>query len=334
MPQPDPYEHPTRDSDQTCDVCRFTRSAVDNQDLAGMLSTFASRYLRLLAPFQRLRSTRPKTADQAHRLLARSIAANVTDLASITRAVIDKKSLSSNPATDVIKPSDSWLQPASANSANTDQGLSDLLMHFARLGSELAEVAVSQPTAREHLLAAVHKCYHDLIVARNDLSEAGLLARPEGFKKGAVVAINVSQGGAPKSPIPNVHVGYRGLSGDIQANRKHHGRICQAVCLYSAELIDALRTEGHPIVPGGVGENLLVSGLNWAALQVGHRIQIGTVSLEVTNWVDPCQKIAANFLDRRFDRIHPEKHPGWARAYARVVTDGEIKVSDSFTIEV
>src|SRR2546422_5744398 len=33
--------------------------------------------------------------------------------------------------------------------------------------------------------------------------------------------------------------------------------------MYAMEAIEALRAEGHPIVPGAIGENLTVHGLDW-----------------------------------------------------------------------
>ncbi|HEY1740821.1 MAG TPA: DinB family protein, partial [Acidimicrobiia bacterium] len=50
---------------------------------------------------------------------------------------------------------------------------------------------------------------------------------------GTVVQINVSDGGVPKRPVDAVAVGYRGLEHDRQRSRRHHGRVWQALCLYS-----------------------------------------------------------------------------------------------------
>ena len=61
----------------------------------------------------------------------------------------------------------------------------------------------------------------------------------------------------------------RGLTG--KHDRLHHGRPLQAVCLWSQDVIDALRDEGHPIRAGAAGENLTVSGIDWDTIRPGVR---------------------------------------------------------------
>lgn len=172
--------------------------------------------------------------------------------------------------------------------------------------------------------------------------------------EGHLVRIHVSDGGAPKTALSSVEVGPRGLRGDRQAMRAHHGRPFQAVSLYSQELIDALSGEGHPISPGALGENLVLSGVDWGALRPGMRLVVGpddaratvaargsdgttpdgsrSVVLELNAWVPPCTTVGAAFTDRRFDRIDHDKHPGWARAYAWVLKGGTVDVGSTVTI--
>ncbi|MBU3718381.1 MAG: hypothetical protein FGM45_08780, partial [Actinobacteria bacterium] len=70
---------------------------------------------------------------------------------------------------------------------------------------------------------------------------------------GAVVQVNTSKGGVPKGPVAEAYVGWRGIEGDVQKERAHHGRPFQALCLWSAEVIDRLRADGHPIDYGSAG---------------------------------------------------------------------------------
>ena len=79
---------------------------------------------------------------------------------------------------------------------------------------------------------------------------------------GAVVGLYASGGGVPKLSIPEAVVGVGGVEGDSQGHRVHHGRPWQALCMYSAEVIEALREEGHPISAGAAGENLTVEGID------------------------------------------------------------------------
>lgn len=87
--------------------------------------------------------------------------------------------------------------------------------------------------------------------------------------QGQIVQINLSDGGVPKQSVPSAQVETSGLVGDRQRNLKHHGGPDRAVCLWSAEIIQMLKEEGHPIAPGAAGENITVAGLDWQQLIPG-----------------------------------------------------------------
>lgn len=65
-----------------------------------------------------------------------------------------------------------------------------------------------------------------------------------------VYQINTSQGGVPKCLVEEAWITWEGIDGDQQRNRKLHGGRDRALCLFSSELIEALRQEGHPIEAG------------------------------------------------------------------------------------
>ncbi|HEX5695581.1 MAG TPA: MOSC domain-containing protein, partial [Acidimicrobiia bacterium] len=119
-----------------------------------------------------------------------------------------------------------------------------------------------------------------------------------------------------------------GLVGDIQADRVHHGRPEQALCLFSLEVIERFRAEGHSISPGSAGENITVAGLDWSEVVPGRRMSIGPVEIEITHYTTPCAKNAQWFSDGRFSRMHQSKHPGESRVYARVLRGGTIAPGD------
>lgn len=146
--------------------------------------------------------------------------------------------------------------------------------------------------------------------------------------RGILHSINISNGGVPKTPRPWVHVGIAGLDGDRQEDRRFHGGPDRAVCLYSQELIEALQGEGHSIVPGSIGENLTLFGIDWTLMRPDVRIEIGDALLEVTKATSPCQKIAGSFLDGDFTRVSQKVHPGWSRFYARVLREGAVTTGD------
>lgn len=151
---------------------------------------------------------------------------------------------------------------------------------------------------------------------------------------GSVAGLFLSKGGVPKLPALTVTVGPRGIDGDVQKSRQHHGRPWQALCLWSVETIDRLRAEGHPIEPGFAGENVLVTGVDWADVIAGTRIRVGSVLAEITITALPCSKNAKWFNGGEFDRMHHAAEPGVSRMYAAVIEPGEIALNDPVVVEL
>ncbi|MEO0538556.1 MAG: MOSC domain-containing protein [Cyanobacteria bacterium P01_A01_bin.123] len=150
---------------------------------------------------------------------------------------------------------------------------------------------------------------------------------------GKIVQLNVSDGGVPKYPITTAMVTEKGLTGDRQANLKYHGGPDRAVCLWSQEIIATLQAAGHPIESGSAGENITISGLDWATLCPGRRLQLGpTVQLEITDYAAPCRQNARWFSDRRYSRMSQNHYPGQSRLYARVLQSGQIYPGDTVTM--
>jgi len=150
---------------------------------------------------------------------------------------------------------------------------------------------------------------------------------------GRVAQINVSAGGVPKLPVDQAEVGGRGLVGDRQAARRHHGRPWQALCLWSVEVIERLRREGHPIAPGNAGENITISGVDWTDMRPGVRMAIGDALVETSLWSLPCSKNAQWFLGRDFERMHHQRERGVSRIYAWVLEPGTVRAGDPVVIE-
>ncbi len=162
---------------------------------------------------------------------------------------------------------------------------------------------------------------------------AGRRRRADMTGTGSVVGLFRSGGGVPKVGAERVEIGWRGVEGDVQAHRQHHGRAFQAVCLWSAEVIESLQAEGHPVYPGNVGENVTVAGLDWPAIRPGTRLGLGTGVLEVSSYATPCRQIARWFTERQFIRIDEDANPGWARIYAWVLRPGTVAVGDAVVVE-
>lgn len=147
---------------------------------------------------------------------------------------------------------------------------------------------------------------------------------------GRIVQISVSNGGVPKQAVEEARVTVLGVEGDAHRDLEHHGGPERAVCLYSMEAIHGLVSEGHAVVPGTLGENVTVEGLEWAGIEPGTHLLLGDrVLLQVTRYTTPCFNIKRPFKDGEFARVSQKRHPGWSRVYTRVVVPGRIRRGDS-----
>jgi len=231
------------------------------------------------------------------------------------------------------------------------EAMADVLVSAGGMGQDLDSLADGVETelaalSAEHgarsKLCEVLGENHPLLIATEEcdrlLSAAGRVVASEigQPQQGVVAHLHSSDGGVPKSPCATAELGTRGLVGDRQATRAHHGRPFQAVCIYSSEVIAELAAQGHPISPGSVGENLTLGGIDWSRIRPGIRMAVGPgespVVLEVSSFAPPCRSIAGSFLERRFDRIDHDRYPGVARAYAWVVRPGTVTADDPVTV--
>ena len=163
----------------------------------------------------------------------------------------------------------------------------------------------------------------------DSLRDAGGFGGPS---SGTVVQLNRSGGGVPKLPVPAVDVGWRGVVGDVQASRRHHGRPWQALCLWDADVIDRFAAGGHPIGYGSAGENVTTRGLGWDRVRPGVRLRLGTVRCEVSSYAVPCSQNADWFIGRAFNLIHHDAGPV-SRVYATVLEPGRIATGDEAVLE-
>ena len=123
-----------------------------------------------------------------------------------------------------------------------------------------------------------------------------------------------------------------GLSGDVQASRKHHGGEFKAVYAYSQADADYWAAElGADISPGLFGENLRIAGLEVSEAVIGERWQIGEkVILEVTCPRTPCRNFAARMQQPRW--IARFSEAGRVGTYLRVIRSGRISAGDPVTV--
>ena len=321
---------------ETCGQCRFDGAQYDLDDALGTL--------RALAPMWR--STAAGVDEDI--LLARpapavwSAAEYTAHAADVTQAMgrllhglltIDDLEVESVPeghAPDVTDGFDAMLGRLAEN-------LARLGHRAARVGDEADEQWRRTALAGGHRVDGAWVLRHAIHDARHHLHDIGRglhrLGAGAPRQVGQVAHLHRSDGGVPKTAVASVEIGPRGVVGDRQADRRNHGRPMQALCIWSTEIIDALRAEGHPIAPGLAGENITITGLDWPTIRPGTEMRIGELRAEISGYATPCSKNADWFVDRYFNRMAHDEHPGWSRVYAWVLEPGTVGEGDEVTVE-
>jgi MOSC domain-containing protein YiiM len=129
-----------------------------------------------------------------------------------------------------------------------------------------------------------------------------------------------------KTPIAGpVFVGATNLSGDAQADLKHHGGVDKAVLAYSADHYPRWREELlMPAMPyGAFGENLTIAGWSEPAVCIGDIFRINKVIFEVSQPRQPCWKLARRWRMHKLTALVVNNgRTGW---YLRVLEQGWIE---------
>ena len=150
---------------------------------------------------------------------------------------------------------------------------------------------------------------------------------------GRIVQVNISAGGVPKTPVEEARVRRLGLDGDEHQHDHVHGGPHRAVALFALEAIERVRGDGHPLTPGGAGENLTTTGIELSRLPVGTRLAIGdSVVLELSSPANPCDVIKGAFSGGKSGRISILLHPTDSRMYARVLAEGVVRRGDGIRV--
>lgn len=127
-----------------------------------------------------------------------------------------------------------------------------------------------------------------------------------------------------------IELGPHGLAGDEQADRRVHGGPDKAVHLFPAQtyarLAAAFPDAAERLVPGSIGENLSVDGLDEATVRIGEVFSLGTARLQVSEPRSPCWKIDARYgVSGLTAFIAEQACAGW---YLRVLTPGTVADGD------
>ena len=120
-----------------------------------------------------------------------------------------------------------------------------------------------------------------------------------------------------------------GLEGDDQGNKKLHGGIYKAICVYPSEHYDHWKEElGNPGLSfGDFGENLTTAGLMEGDIHLGDRLRIGSAEIVVTQPREPCITLNARLNTKDLSALI--RKSGRSGFYFSVVKEGIIKNGDS-----
>lgn len=127
-------------------------------------------------------------------------------------------------------------------------------------------------------------------------------------------------------------LGYEGFKGDEQADRRHHGGVDKAVCVYPAEHYLHWRTTLRlpELGYGAFGENLTTSGCTEAHVCIGDVFSLGEALVQVSQPRQPCWKLARRW--RVKDLTAQVERNGFTGYYFRVLRHGWVKVGDQATL--
>ncbi len=126
-----------------------------------------------------------------------------------------------------------------------------------------------------------------------------------------------------------------GITGDEQADRKHHGGVDKAILHYARDHYSDWRAEQpglieHLLEPGAFGENLSTFDLTENRVCVGDRFLMGTATVEVSQGRQPCWKLGHRFGAPTMVReVLRTGRGGW---YYRVLEPGRVRVGDSIEL--
>jgi MOSC domain-containing protein YiiM len=129
-----------------------------------------------------------------------------------------------------------------------------------------------------------------------------------------------------------IWLGYEGLRGDQQADRRHHGGVDKAVCVYPAEHYPGWRESLKlaEMMHGAFGENFTVQGLLESEVCVGDVFQIGMARVQVSQPRQPCWKLARRWHIK--DLTAQVEQSGRTGFYFRVLQHGWVEAGECFEL--
>jgi len=139
--------------------------------------------------------------------------------------------------------------------------------------------------------------------------------------------------GIYKLPVQEpVEIKSLGIQTDFICDQKNHGGPDQAIYVYGMPDYEWWSKElGRELSAGTFGDNLTVSELESAQFNIGDRLHVGSVILEVSAPRIPCSTLAARMGDLKFvKKFRQAERPG---LYCRVIQEGTVQTGNDVKIE-
>lgn len=141
--------------------------------------------------------------------------------------------------------------------------------------------------------------------------------------------------GLPKRAVAALRFTAAGAEGDYNHYRTTElgGDPDQAVLVVTEDLLAQLTSEGWPVQPGDLGENLTLRGVAESALSAGVVLEAGAVRVLLTKPCEPCTNLyALPYVGQRDGPAFLKATVGRRGWYGRVVAPGEIQTGAAVTV--
>lgn len=140
---------------------------------------------------------------------------------------------------------------------------------------------------------------------------------------GKVVAVSLSEKkGEKKRNVEFVNILEEyGIEGDAHAGGWH-----RQISLLALESIKKMREKGLDVSPGDFAENITTEGIDFSKIEIGTRLKVGEVLLEITQKGKVCHERCAIYY-RAGDCIMPKEG-----VFAKVLKGGKVYPGDSIEV--
>lgn len=140
---------------------------------------------------------------------------------------------------------------------------------------------------------------------------------------GKVVAVSLSEKkGEKKRNVEFVNILEEyGIEGDAHAGGWH-----RQISLLALESIKKMREKGLDVNPGDFAENITTEGIDFSKIEIGTKLKVGEVLLEITQKGKVCHERCAIYYQAG-DCIMPKEG-----VFAKVLKGGKVHPGDSIEV--